>query len=115
MSLSSLLRNALGNFRHNKQAAFVHGVRLLTTGILGGVVALGVLAYMGVIQPFSFFQASVYGLILLMADYAVASDLALGLRFIAPDLFGFLGLSTLVTWVTAVGSLSIAWRWFRSK
>jgi hypothetical protein len=48
-------------------------------------------------------------------DYALIRDLAFGLRFIAPDLFGFLSLSTIVSGVTAIGALSIAWRWHRSQ
>jgi hypothetical protein len=39
----------------------------------------------------------------------------MGLRFVAPDLLGFLSLSTLVSLVTAVGALSIAWRWDRAQ
>lgn len=115
MSLSSLLRKAIGDFRHNKAAAFTHGVRVLTTPIIGASVGLGVLAHLGVIRPIQMFQAAGYALVLLTADFVVASDLALGLRFVAPDLFGFLSLSTFVTGVTVVGALSIACRWHRSR
>lgn len=115
MSLLGLLRKAIGDYRHNKAAAFVHGVRVLTIGIFGAVVGLGVLAYFGVIQPFQLVQAVGYAIVLLATDYAVASDLAFGLRFIAPDLLGFLSLSMLISAVTAVGAVSIAWRWHRSQ
>lgn len=115
VSLSSLLRKAVGDYHHTKAAAFVHEVRVLTTGIFGAVITLGILTYFGVIRPFQVLQAAGYAAILFSMDYAVGSDLAFGLRFVAPERFGFLSLSTLVTGVTAVGSLSIAWRWYRSR
>lgn len=114
MSVKSFLRKAAGDFRHNKAAAFTHGVRILATAIFGAVTGLSILAYLGLIRPFQVLQAAGYAAILFMVDYTIASELALGLRFIVPDLFGFLSLSTVVTGITAVGSLSIAWRWHRS-
>lgn len=115
MNFKSFLRKAVGDFRHNKAAAFAHGVQVLATAILGGVAGLSILAYFGLIQPFQVLQAAGYAVILFVMDYAIASDLALGLRFIAPDLFSFLSLSTVVSGITAIGSLSIAWRWHRSQ
>ena len=114
MSLSSFLRKAVGDYRHNKSAAFVHGVRVLTTAILGGLLLLAGLVHLGVVRPVQFLQAAGYGLLLLVMDYAMVSDLAFFFRFVAPDLFGFLSLSMLVSGVTGVGALSIAWRWHRA-
>jgi hypothetical protein len=51
MGLSNLLRKAVGDYRHNKAAAFAHGVRLLTTYIAGAVTGLAVLAYLGATDP----------------------------------------------------------------
>ncbi|QZP36338.1 hypothetical protein [Halobaculum magnesiiphilum] len=115
MGLSNLLRKAVGDYRHNKAAAFAHGVRVLTTFITGAVTGLAVLAYLGVIRPFQLLLGAGYAAIIVVADYALVSDLAMGLRFVAPDLLGFLSLSTLVSLVTAVGALSIAWRWDRAR
>lgn len=114
VSLASLLRKAVGDYRHNKSAAFVHGVRVLTTAILGGIVLLAGLAHLGFVRPIQFLQATGYGLLLLVMDYAMVSDLAFAFRFVAPDLFGFLSLSMLVSVVTGVGALSIALRWHRA-
>lgn len=114
MSLSSLLRKAVGDYRHNKSAAFVHGIRVLTSAIVGGLLLLAGLTHLGLVRPLQFLQAAGYGLLLLAMDYAMVSDLAFAFRFIAPDLFGFLSLSMLVSAVTGVGALSIAWRWYRA-
>ena len=114
MSLASLLRKAVGDYRYNKSAAFVHGIRVLTTAILAGLLLLAGLAYLGVVRPVQFLQAAGYGFLLLVMDYAMVSDLAFVFRFVAPDLFGFLSLSMLVSAVTGVGALSIAWRWHRA-
>lgn len=115
MSLLSLFRKAIGDFRYNKAAAFVHGTRVLTTAIGGAVAGLSILTYFDIIQPVQVLQAAGYAALLFVMDYAFIRDLAFGIRFIAPDLFGFLSLSTIVSGVTAVGALSIAWRWHRSQ
>lgn len=115
VSLSNLLRKAVGDYRHNKSAAFVHGVRVLTTAIIWEILVLAGLAHMGLVRPLQFLQAAGYGLLLLAMDYAMVSDLAFAFRFVAPDLFGFLSFSMLVSAVTGVGALSIAWRWHRAR
>jgi hypothetical protein len=114
MGLSNLLRKAVGDYRHNKAAAFAHGVRVLTTYIAGVVTGLAVLAYLGAIRPVQLLLGTGYAVTIVVADYALVSDLAMGLRFVAPDLFGFLSLPTLVSLVTA-GRPSIAWRWDRAR
>ena len=78
-------------------------MRVLTTGIGGAVAGLSILAYFDIIRPVQVLQAVGYAALLFVMDYAFISDLAFGLRFIAPDLFGFLSLSTIVSGVTAVG------------
>jgi len=88
---------------------------LLTTTIGGAIAGLSILAYFDIIRPVQVLQVAGYAVILFIFDYAFISDLAFGLRFIAPDLLGFLGLSTFVSRVTAVGALSITWRWHRSR
>lgn len=115
MKLSAILKVASSNFRANKAAAFAHGLKLLTTAILCVLIVLGFLGYQGILDPFQLVQAIVYAIILFVADFALASDLALGLRFFIPDLFGIISLSSLVSGVTAVGSISIAWRWHKSQ
>jgi hypothetical protein len=115
VSFLSLLRKAIGDFRYNKAAAFVHGTRVLTTTIGGAIAGLSILAYFDIIRPVQVLQAAGYAALLFIMDYAFINDLAFGLRFIAPDFLGFLSLSTIVSGVTAVGALSIAWRWHRSR
>ena len=115
MDLRKLFKKALGDYRGNKKGAFNHGLRLLSTGILALLVVLGILGTFGLIRPAQFFQATLYGSILFFVDYAMASELAMGLRFLAPELFGFLSLSTLISAITAFGAVSIAWRWERTQ
>lgn len=115
MGPSNLIRKAIGDYRHNKAAAFAHSVRVLTIYIAGAVAGLAALTHLGVIRPFQLLLGTAYAAVIIVADFALISDLALGLRFIAPDLLGFLSLSTLVSIVTAVGALSIAWRWDQAQ
>jgi len=115
MDIGKILRKALGDYRNNKKAAFNHGLGIVSTGILGILSVLAIFGAFGLIRPVQFLQATLYGGILLLVDYAIASELALGLRFVAPDLFGFLSLSTLISSITGIGALSIALRWDRSR
>jgi hypothetical protein len=114
MSLSNLIRKAVGDYRHNKPAAFAH-VRVLTTYIAGAVVGLAVLAHFDIIRPSQMFLGTGYAVAIVVADYALVSELAMGIRFVAPELLGLFSLSTLVSFVTAVGALSIAQRWNRAQ
>jgi hypothetical protein len=115
MSLSNLIRKAVGDYRHNKPAAFAHGVRVLTTYIAGAVVGLAVVAHFDIIRPSQMFLGTGYAVAILVADYALVSELAMGIRFVAPELLGLFSLSTLVSLVTAVGALSTAQRWNRAQ
>lgn len=115
MDIRKLFKKALGDYRGNKEGAFNHGLKRLSTGILVLLIVLAILGTFGLIRPAQFFQATLYSGILFFVDYAMASEFATGLRFLAPELFGFLSFSTLISAITAFGAVSIAWRWERTQ
>ena len=113
--LDTLFRIAIGNFRGNKAAAFTHGLRVIGSGITAILFILGILTITGEIQPIQFIHALGYSLLLFFFDYAIISDIALWFRFVGPELFGFLGFSSLVNIIIGIGAISITLRWWRSE
>lgn len=114
MSLSSIIKKLVGDFRHNKAAAFTHGLGVTTQALTAVVICLGVLAAFNIVQPVELLQAVGYTLILYIADYRMVRILAWVFRFSHPNLFGVITLSSLVTGITAIGAVSITWRWHRA-
>lgn len=110
----SLFRKAKGDYRNNAEAAYTHGLRILSIWGLVALVVIAVLTMEGIIAPLQAAQAFVYAGLLLFFDFALLSDVALFLRFTGPELFGMLGFSSLLAIVRGTGALSIALRWWRS-
>jgi len=112
--LLNLFRKAKGDYQNNASAAYTHGLRILRSWGVLALVVVSFLAMEDIIAPSQAVQAFAYGGLMFFFDFALLSDFALFLRFIGPELFGVLGLSSLLAIVRGTGALSIALRWWRS-
>lgn len=110
----SLLRKAKGDYRNNAEAAYTHGLRILSIWGLVALVTVSALTMEGTIAPLQAAQAFAYAGLMFFFDFALLSDIALFLRFTGPELFGLVGFSSLLAIVRGTGALSIALRWWRS-